>query len=180
MSKFDIFEFHPSRVHSGELFPSALERDAWVFFHGTSSNHAELIEEQGFTYANHPVCAEDVASISQIFLDMDWVGSDLGGFGVLSAFSKNDLQTGDARIFFGETGTRSLLYATQDFAGGEKMRAIRRAWRDLELFLSDNTIREKHYADKQRQLKSMLSVGAAVDAEKMAEKVDLDWLETRT
>ena len=35
-------------------------------------------------------------------------------------------------VFFSETSLRALLYATHDFSGGEKLRALRIAFRDLE------------------------------------------------
>ena len=84
---------------------------------------------------------------------MNWAEFDLGGFGVLAAFTAGDFGGEEKKpIFLAETDARAALFATVDFAGGETARAIRKAIDDLDRFMKSRELREQDY---EQQKKSM-------------------------
>jgi hypothetical protein len=85
---------------------------------------------------------------------------------------------GKACYFFAETSLRALLYATRDFAGGEKLRALRIAFRDLESYLVQPDTRARHQEWMNKNFRTLTSLNAhplMLDAARPVE-VDLHWL----
>lgn len=174
-----IEPFDSSRVAMGRLFGDALEEHPWVLFHGTSACASSRIESQGLFYPAHCVSASDIRAVVRVFDDIRWAGNDLGGYVVLKAFCTNDFAAADiSPVFLAESSVRALRFATRDFAGGEKLRAIRRAMRDLERYLNEEDIRAEHIASLTRSFNSLTRVGARPDhIESVRPRtVDLGWL----
>lgn len=177
---FTIAKFAPDRVANDRLFGDSQDEDAWVIFHGTSAENGEAIERQGFTFASHPLKYADITGIVEVFKAMRWSGNDSAGYPVLSGFSSNDFTAGsESPIFFTERPTRALLYATREFAGGEKLRAVRRAIHSLKQYLFYEDVRTEHLSEMQTAFSYLTEVGAAPDQIESARPrpVDLHWLE---
>lgn len=153
--------FDPARLSKGRLFDDDLEEDPWVIFHGTSLSWTESIEAHGFSFDFHPATFTDIQRIISIYDRMRWVGADTGGFCVLNSFSHSDYAETDTNpVFFTERSVRALRFATQDFAGGEKLRAIRRSISDLRRYLNDDALRASHVERMQRAFDEMSAMNA--------------------
>ena len=169
--------FDPEAVlNTGLLFPDDISNDTWIYYHGTSSIFENAIETNGFKRSQSEfLCDREVRGVVSIFEKMQWCGSDLGGFAVLKPFSLNfDLKDGSSPIFFGESGYRALLYATSDFAGGEKARALRKSIKDLEYYITSKAIRDEHIADLENEYNELARCGAQLGTP--PSMVDLEWL----
>ena len=133
---FAVEAFDAPRAAMGWLFCEKIEEDPWVIFHGTSETNSAAIEDVGFAYTRDKVTALDVDRVISIFETMRWCGVDTGGYAVLSAFSATDfIDDTTSFLFFTETSTRALLYASRGYAGGERVRGIRKAIADLRAYL---------------------------------------------
>lgn len=177
---FTITKFDPKRVAEDRLFGGFLDEDPWTIFHGTSASNGETIERQGFTFEPHPLKHADITSIVEVFEAMHWSGNDPAGYPVLRGFSSNDYTAGSGSpIFFTERPARALLYATREFAGGEKLRAARRAIESLKQYLCNDDVRAEHLSEMQEAFLVLTEVGAAPDQIESArpKPVDLRWLE---
>src|SRR5690606_12883655 len=120
----------------GVMFPEEIESDGWIIFHGTSGYNAEQIEQNGFKPYSSNVSVDDIKHVVSIFEKMCWSGKDTGGYTILKSFSLNfDVQNPNGNLFFAEKSIRALLFSTRDFSGGEKLRALRKAIKDLEKYL---------------------------------------------
>jgi hypothetical protein len=111
---------------------------------------------------------------------MRWAGDRGGGYAVLQPYSLNhDYQDRNkSPLFFSETSARALLYATRDFAGGEKLRALRIAIGDLDAYLDQPDMRNRHEEWMSARFRELTQINAAqtmIDAAR-PEKVDLHWL----
>jgi hypothetical protein len=106
---------------------------------------------------------------------MNWCGNDLGGFGVLNSFTLlGDFRGSSVKpVYFREASRMTLLYTTRDFAGGETVRAARRAIRDLEKYLGDEAVREEHYQYQRRNCIRDVREGCIPPP---VIRVNLDWL----
>ncbi|KYK43424.1 hypothetical protein A1D31_18575 [Bradyrhizobium liaoningense] len=73
---------------------------------------------------------------------------------------------------------RALLYATRDFAGGEKLRSLRIAFADLESYLREPAIRERHETRMLANFHTLIGMNAHPSMIEAARpvKVDVDWL----
>ncbi|MGV1834681.1 hypothetical protein ACQZ6C_07960 [Rhizobium rhizogenes] len=177
-----IHQFDPDQVSARGLFPDEIEKDPWVMFHGTSGFNAEAIERNGFAFqAGRDLPSPmDIQTLCDVYKAMKWVGNRTGGFAVLEPFSlQHDfLDDGKGLTFFGETSQWALLYATRDFAGGEKLRAIRIALQDLDLYLNLPDVREYHSEQMRRQFDALSKLNAhPIHLDKARPvHVDLDWL----
>lgn len=146
------YELDPERVERDRrLFPDEIELDDWIMFHGTSAYNAEAIEREGFDAARGAVSAAEIERVTRLYEAMKWHGADGGGYAVLKPFSlMHDFNDSERSIlYFAETSMRALLYARRDFAGGEKLRALRRAIADLDAYLADPDLREQHRSASQ-------------------------------
>jgi hypothetical protein len=145
------FDEHRAR-YSGLLFSDELEADDWVMFHGTSGFNADTIESDGFVPGRTGVEKSDICAVVKVFDQLKWAGRDPGGLAILKPYSlEYDLKTGMSPVFFGECSIRALTHAARDFAGGEKLRAIRKAIADLELYLADTALRDEHKQSKMKE-----------------------------
>src|ERR1700730_4493642 len=128
------------------LFSDVIESDLWIMFHGTSGFNAKSIERDGFAFRSDYVTHEQIKRVTDLYETMKWVGESGGGYPVLKPFSlaHDYLGGGNGLTFFAETSRRALLYATRDFAGGEKLRSLRIAFRDLEAYLGQSEFRRRH------------------------------------
>lgn len=163
------------------LFPDEIEENPWVMYHGTSGFNVSSIERDGFNTQSSAISRESIQRVADIFLQMKWFGTTTGGFGTLKAFSLgHDLaQSEKGPTFFAEASLRALLFATREFAGGEKMYALRQAFYDLKAYLNDPALRTEHW-EKMCRTYEGLRIGNAHPSElsKAAPvNVDLDWLE---
>lgn len=128
------------------LFSDEIESDPWIMYHGTSGFNAESIECEGFQWSDKKGLRKEIEGIVNIFEKMRWCGLDRSSLAVLKPFSlQHDFAGTDASpIYFAETSKRALMYATRDFAGGEKLRAIRRSLDHLQQYLHSPDIRKEH------------------------------------
>jgi hypothetical protein len=99
---------------------------------------------------------------------------------VLKPFSLDHdfLDSGRGLLFFAESSLRALLYATRDFSGGEKLRALRIAFRDLDSYLAKSEVREWHEERMSKNFCTLTHLNthpSEIEAARPVE-VDLDWL----
>lgn len=145
------FDEHRAR-HVGRLFSDQIEVDDWVMFHGTSDFNADSIERDGFLPGCIGVSRSDIYQVVKVFDELKWGGRDQGGLAILKPYSLDyDLKAGTSPVFFAECSMRALTHAARDFAGGEKLRALRKAIADLELYLADATLRDEHKHSKMNE-----------------------------
>jgi hypothetical protein len=170
----------PDRIATvAQVFSDEIDRDPWVMFHGTSGFNADAIEREGFRPQLNAVSRAELQHVVNVYETMKWTGENLGGLAVLKPFAlDHDLRDPAGRSFFAETGSRALLYATRDFAGGEKMRALRIAFADLDSYLRDADVREHHKTHMLANFRSLIRLNAHPSMIETARpvKVDLDWL----
>lgn len=110
---------------------------------------------------------------------MAWLGEDHGGYMVLKAYSLGHDMRDSKRsiVFFAETGNRAILYASRNFAGGEKLRALRKCFADLQNYLDDAGLRERHWSGMQARRDEMHSMGVPEGADgNPSPEIDLAWL----
>ena len=164
---------------TGRVFPEDIEKDGWVVFHGTCEANAKSIEQHGFRPTAVPVSSDDVEAVLTVFEQMKWEGADPAGLTILRAFARGDFD-GEARspVFFADNAAGALLYATREYAGGEKLRGLRIAIRDLQRYLGDEEVRAQHQADVVRDILWLKErYGSdAVPVEWRPPSVDLEWL----
>lgn len=176
VSEFDIVRFESSR----RLFPDAIESDPWVIYHGTSGYNAESIEGIGLDAGNLVVSREKIRRVTAIYEKIKWFGNHGGGYACLKPFSlDHDFDGSDkSLIFLAETSLCALLYATREFAGGEKLRALRHAFRDLDLYLSNPQVREEHMREMEVNYRCLQKGNANLKLleDQFPKEVDLDWL----
>jgi hypothetical protein len=178
---FSVFQLDTACVEgSRRLFPDEIDSNEWVMFHGTSGFNAASIERDGFDSTHGVVSPSQIRRVIEVFQKMKWCGDDGGGYPVLKPFSlDHDFQGTDrSLLFFAETSTRALLYATRDHSGGEKLRALRHAFKDLESYLSDPSRREQHHDYLSVSYHALFEVNAhprEIEAVRPVE-IDLAWL----
>jgi hypothetical protein len=174
VQKFD--QDRVSNLH--RLFSDEIDSDPWIMFHGTSGYNAESIERDGFVFRSDFIPHEQIQRVANIYESMKWVGESGGGYPVLKPFSLDHDFLRGGLLFFAETSLRALLYATRDFSGGEKLRALRIAFRDLDAYLGQEDVRQRHQERMHQNFRhlnrlnahpSMINAARPVD-------VDLDWL----
>src|SRR5262249_11717108 len=176
-----VQEFDADRVSSlKRLFSDEIDSDPWIMFHGTSGYNAESIERAGFTLRSDLISRDQIQRVASIYERMKWPGESGGGYPVLKPFSLDHDFFGGERsfLFFAETSLRALLYATRDFSGGEKLRALRIAFRDLVSYLREESVRQRHQEQMRnnfRRLNDLNAHPSMIDAAQPVE-VDLDWL----
>jgi hypothetical protein len=181
---FPVFQIDSDRVKGHhQLFADGIDEDAWVIFHGTSGFNCESIERDGFDSTHGVISAAQIRRVAAVFERMKWFGDDRGGYPVLKPFSlDHDFQGSDkSRLFFAETSMKALLYATREFSGGEKLRALRRAFNDLETYLNDPRLREQHRDFQKAQFNQLSALNASratLEAVRPVE-IDLAWLRRR-
>lgn len=129
-------------TYRNEIPDWVLEDDNFLF-HG-SSNLSEQNLDNGLTNSYTPVPFEIVDNIVSIYEQMKWWGKNSGGYGILNSYSNKDRNEKGKNFFLGETPQRCSLYASKEFAGGELARSVYHSIYDLNIFLTDITIREHH------------------------------------
>lgn len=140
-------DFDPLRFESqGTMFPKELWDDCFVFFHGTSDSRAACIEASGFAWNPDLISQNDVAQLIGVYERMNWCGVRGGGLAILSSYSHgHDFRDGaESPVYFAESDSRAILYASRDFAGGEKARAARIAISELKDYLTNQQVRDEH------------------------------------
>ncbi|WP_227340273.1 hypothetical protein [Sphingopyxis sp. P8] len=157
------------------LFPDEIESDDWTLFHGTSVSAAAAVDERGLLPHSSLATKEMVSRVLAIIEEIDWISSSAVP---LISFSQGfDLVHGRSPIFLAETSQRAAGYASEDFAGGEKLSRIRKTIDDLEVFLTDKALREEHYASKARIYERYKGVMHPDQLESLRPKfIDLHWL----
>ncbi len=121
------------------LFPDYVADCPEIIFHGTSQSNAEKIESNGVCgKENSSLLADAINQVVGLYDTINWAGTGTGGYEVLKGFSQGfDLEGGTSTglSFFTPDLTYAMRYATDDFAGGEKARALRKAIADLHKFI---------------------------------------------
>lgn len=151
--------------HCAELgacpFCEAYNDDLWVVYHGTSNHNEGAIEGGGFGWSGDTYSKAEIDSVLEVFERLHWAGTDTEGFAILGSFTQSDFarsRSGDRKpIYFAESGHRALLYAQQDWAGGETARALRHCFGDLDRFLESAEFRRKALIGSWRQLRSCVA-----------------------
>lgn len=196
--KMNIQEFvfnEKQYLNTGQVFTSKVEKDNWVFYHGTSSLMENNIDAQGLIWKKNGIGKEEVEQVLNIFHEMSWAGKHTGGYCILKPFTGDyDFGGGNEKsIYLAETSHRAMLYSTKDFAGGETQRAIRNCIEDLEKYLTDSSVRSEHENKQLENINLYDSYYKSRPEEKMTKeeieymqenkpelvKVDLDWLESK-
>ena len=166
----EVTEFSLDRDATIEsLFSPAISSDSWVLYHATTSVAEEGIDTAGLI----PSLDYDATLIKliKIFRAMNWFGENSAGYPVLKGFS---LQRGSLpNLYFRESSTRSLLYATSDFAGGETARAMYHALEDLKRYAADPSVRAHHYDRQVAHCKDLVEQNGCPTH---VIRVDVTWL----
>ena len=117
-----IFDFTFDQLDGCEtLFPPEIDRDSWVFYHATSSACEAAIETEGLVWRPGVYSQGDLEAVLKIYKSINWYGTRSGGYAVLEGFSRGDFRNTRLKpIFFREYSVRSLLYASKDWAGGNR------------------------------------------------------------
>jgi hypothetical protein len=140
-----VQKFDQSRVSNlHRLFSDEIDSDPWIMFHGTSGYNADSIERDGFVFRPDIISQEQIQRVTSIYERMKWGGESGGGYFVLKGFSLDYDFLRGGLLFFAETSLRALLYATRDFSGGERLRALRIAFCDLDAYLGQGDVRQRH------------------------------------
>lgn len=144
---------------TGRLFPTAIEDDPWMLFHGTSGSNEAEIESHGLAWTPTTYSREEVAGVCSVFGELNWAGFSHGGYAVLKPFSlDHDFAHGSMKpIYLAETSFRAVTFASQDFAGGETARALRYAMNDLTRLLSFATLQTQPTDAERRSLSDLKS-----------------------
>jgi hypothetical protein len=177
-----VQSFDPDRIaKASRLFCDEVD-DLWIMFHGTSGFNAKSIERDGLIFQDGFISPAEIRRVTAVYDRMRWGGESSGGFPILKNFSLDHdyLDNGKGILFFAETSLRALLYATRDFAGGEKLRALRNALHDLDLYFAQSDVRERHAARMNQEFRILSNLNAhpsMLDAARPV-KVDLAWLES--
>jgi len=163
---------------SALLFPREIEDDPWIIYHGTSSLNEQAIDRDGFVWTSEGTSRDDVRRVVEIFETMRWDGMDSSSMAILKPFSlQHDFNGAETSpIYFAETSKRALLYATHDFAGGEKLRSIRQSYEQLKKYLTDPQVRQQHMEYLQYEYDDLENKGAHMPAYPKPGEVDLEWL----
>jgi hypothetical protein len=127
-----------------DLFPSAIADDPWIAYHGTSGRNARSIEQNGLQGSMGALALKDLEAVAAVFDAMSWHGEIHDGYSVLKPWSLDFDRSGRPKIFLAESSVRAALYATQSYAGGEAMRAVRFCLTDLERYIADPEVRRRH------------------------------------
>ena len=118
------FPFRPyGNEDGGALFPLSINNNPMVLYHGASSVGAESIENQGLRSRLETVRQADVDQVVNLYKSVRWSGLHTGGLAVLACFSAFDAAQG-LPVYLAESENRALLFATADFACGERARAV--------------------------------------------------------
>jgi hypothetical protein len=125
------------------LFPQAIECDPWIMYHGTSGQYSHSIESCGIRVSPEALTKSDIMRLTSIFEWMEWKSV---AYSTLKPFSElYDLGSdGPGKLFFSECSTWALRYATREYAGGEKLRAVRNAIDELDAYLKEPKVRAEH------------------------------------
>lgn len=148
---FDAARF----VETQLLFPEEIEDDGWVLFHGTSSVYEERIDSEGLRPGQGAVTRAHLERLGSIYEGLGWCGWDSGGYAVLRGFSMSfDEAVVGGRLFLAESSKRAALYASSDFRGGEKVRAVRKSLSELDSILNDRERQAQFVAEHERRIAS--------------------------
>jgi len=160
------------------LFPDEIENDPWVIYHGTSGCKQDVIEREGFSWNPNGASKEQIQRVVTVYRQMSWYGADSSGFAALEPFSlEHDFGENSASpVYFAETSKRALLYASQDYAGGEKNRLLRNSIRHLQRYLVEPELRNEHYLMMKNEYDYLVSVSAINAESSKPVNVDLSWL----
>ncbi|WP_347140243.1 hypothetical protein [Paracoccus sp. SSK6] len=127
--------YKPSAITTVEIatqIPADFRDDHWVVYHGTSGFQADIIEREGFDPKKHFDVKGLIDRVVKVYEEIGWWGEHRNGFPVLKSFSSFDYEHGsDGAVFFAIHPNQALLYATDQFHGGEKATALRLAIEDL-------------------------------------------------
>ena len=156
-------------------FPKEIVEDDWVLYHGTCKPFEKSIEKNGLnTSLPNPITREVIQRLVGCFEWLNWSGDNAGGYAVLNSFTLgHDYSFDNKPIYLGESFRRSLTFASEDFAGGEGCRAVRKGIRDLHNFLKDPDVR---LAAQNQQIRETVNERGEVIPEDLKLIEDLDWL----
>jgi hypothetical protein len=135
-----------------DLFPSDLDHEPTLFFHGTASTREEMIDRNGLLPHAGGVALEQIRALVACFDLLGWKGYRVGGCPVLRAYSlNNDFRDGSfSPIYLSEQSSQAMFFAIPATAGGEKLSACRLALGDLRQLLTDTKFRENKMANPEQ------------------------------
>lgn len=125
------------------LFPPEFDWPGPYFYHGTTGALCERIEREGLHPASSGITRRECEAVLSVFAEINWAGWSMGGAPSLRSFSlTSDLvhPRGDP-LFLTEYPATASYYASQYYAGGEKVSAIRSALADLDRLVNDKKFR---------------------------------------
>ena len=182
-------------LNNGEVFSSKVEKEDWVFFHGTSSIMENVIDTKGLYWSNTGIGKAEVQMVLDIFNEMGWTGISGGGYCVLQPFTmKHDFgDKNEKPIYLAEHSHRAILFTLREYAGGETQRSIRHCFNNLEKYRADSAVRSRHEEDQINNIKLFDLYYKDRPEEGMTEeelevkkkmklklnKVDLHWLDNK-
>ena len=134
-------------TYLNEIPESILTVDNFLF-HG-SSNLSEKNLDLGITDNYTPISTDLINQIISVYKEMCWWGTQ-AGHGNLIAYSVQDNNVDSKYFFLGETPQRCSLYASKDFAGGEFTRTVYYSLKNLEEYLVNKEMQEKHRKNMER------------------------------
>ena len=105
---------------------------------------------------------------------MNWCGESHAGYPVLRGFSLH--RRSNAGVYCRESSTRSLIYAHPDFAGGETIRALHYAILDLQAYVDDPLLRQKHYDSQVASCRKLVEQNGCPTH---VIRVDTEWVRAR-
>jgi hypothetical protein len=163
------------------LFPEEIENDPWVMYHGTSSFNQESIELDGFAFGAGFVSRDEIQKVVDIYDKMKWCGLNGSSLAVLKPFSlMHDFGDSESSpVYFAETSKRAVLYASRDFAGGEKMRALRHSIHQLQRYLDEPEVRQAHWKNMKSEYDFLVNNNGLNPEASRPVDVDLTWLSSQ-
>lgn len=177
-----VFPFDENLLNSNHrVFPIEIENDPWVMYHGTSCFNEESIELDGFASGAGLVSRDEIQQVVDIFDKMRWSGLNGQSLAVLKPFSlMHDF--GDGRknpVYFAETSKRAVLYASRDFAGGEKLRALRNSIHQLQCYLDEPDVRQAHWRYMKGEYDFLVANNGMNPEASCPVEIDLTWLSSQ-
>jgi hypothetical protein len=142
------------------LVPEPIDRDPWVLYHCTTNLSAEKIETMGLVADRSTTHSETLRQVLTIYRNIGWCGRNGAGYPVLRGFShRRNNGIGAPPFYLSAFSRRSLVYALQEFAGGETAAGLRAAHEDLVQFCEDENLRLEHLVRATRECIGIVQQG---------------------
>ena len=167
---------------ASRLFPVHIREDPWILYHGTSNLYEERIDSTGLLPKVDHFSLSEIQSVLNIFVELNWDGMPgSGSRSTLEPFTLNyDLSHAKGKpVYLAESANRALVYASAEMAGGEAAYAVRASFRDFDAYLSDATVRQKHFELVRSEIEYLTRMNASASSIPSLPEGDLAWLKYR-